>query len=112
MASSEQDNGVDSAGQTRNLREREALNDAYAGLVGQQNIQTWSAFTFEEALDAQIEEITGASTNKRPNERDRVDRIEQNVLSAITQLKDTPPEQFLEPDPDKDVNTGRDDDQS
>lgn len=104
----EQEKGVNDSGQTRNLREREALSDAYGALVGQQNIQTWSAFTLEEAIDAQIEEIEGTSTDKRPNERERVDRIEKGVLSAIAQLRETPPEKFLEPDRDNDVNTQRD----
>lgn len=107
---SEQDKGVDDQGQNRNLTQRSALNDAYAALLGQQNIQTWSAFTFEEAIDAQIEAIEGASTNKRPNQTDRVNRIENDLLAAISQLKETPPEQFLEPDADKDVNTERGDD--
>lgn len=105
---SEQDKGVSDAAQNRNLREREALSNAYVALTSQQNIQTWGAFTFEEAMDAHIEVIEGKSTDKRPNELERVSRIEQDVLSAINSLKDTPPEQFIEADPDKDVNTGRD----
>jgi hypothetical protein len=105
---SEQDKGVNDAGQTRNDRSRESLSDAYGALVGQQNVQTWSAFTFEEAVDAQIETIEGPSTDKRPNLLQRVDKIEQDALSAIAALRETPPEQFLEPNPDQDVNTPRD----
>ena len=52
-------------------------------LVGQQSIQGWTAFTLEEAMDAQIERIEGKSTDKRPNELERVDRIEQECLAAI-----------------------------
>lgn len=104
----EQDKGVDDVGQNRNLREREALNNAYAALMGQQSIQHWTSFTLEEAMDAQIEEISGKSSPKRPNQLERVDKIEQDTLSAIAALKDTPPEQFLEPQNDQDVNTNRD----
>lgn len=104
---SEQDKGVKDAGQARNLKEREALNNAYAALVGQQSIQSWTAFTVEEAVDAQIERIEGASTDKRPNELERVDRIENDCLAAIAALRELPPEQFIEPDPTQDVNTPR-----
>lgn len=103
----EQDKGVNDTGQSRNIRQREALSNAYAALVGQQNIQGWTAFTVEEALDAQIERIEGKSTSKRPNELERVDRIEQETLAAIAALRDTPPEQFIESSSDQDVNTPR-----
>ena len=106
---SEQDKGVNDVGQARNNKEREALSNAYAALVGQQSIQTWTAFTFEEAMDAQIERIEGSSSDKRPNELERVDRIEQETLAAIAALRDAPPEQFLEASSDDDVNTPRED---
>lgn len=102
-----QDDGVDDTGQARNLREREALNNAYAALLGQQTIQSWTAFTLEEAIDAQVESIEGPSTDKRPNQLERVDRIEQECLAAIKALRNTPPEQFREPEPGEDVNTER-----
>jgi hypothetical protein len=103
----EQDKGVNDQGQARNLREREALNNAYGALVGQQSVQSWTAFTFEEAVDAQIEAIEGPATDKRPNELMRVDRIEQECLAAVAALRDLPPEQFIEADPEQDVNTPR-----
>jgi hypothetical protein len=106
----EQDKGVADQGQTRNIREREALSNAYGALVGQQSVQGWTAFTLEEAMDAQIEAIEGTATEKRPNELMRVDRIEQECLAAIAALRDLPPEQFIEPDPEQDVNTPRDED--
>lgn len=106
--SNEQNKGVNDTGQARNIREREALGNAYAALVGQQTLQAWSAYTFEEAVDAQIETISGKSTEKRPNLLERVDKIEQETLAAIAALRDTPPEQFREPDPGQDVNTSRD----
>lgn len=104
----EQDKGVNDIGQDRNTRQRESLSNAYGALVGQQSIQGWTAFTLEEAMDAQIERIEGASTNKRPNELERIERIEQETLAAIAALRDTPPEQFLEPSTGQDVNTPRD----
>lgn len=106
--SKEQDKGTNDTGQGRNVQQREALSNAYAALVGQQSIQGWTAFTLEEAMDAQIERIEGKSTDKRPNELERVDKIEQETIAAIAALRDIPPEKFLEPSPDSDVNTARD----
>jgi hypothetical protein len=103
----EQEKAANDSGQSKNIREREALSNAYAALLGQQTTQAWTAFTFEEAVDAQVESIEGPSTDKRPNLLERVDKIEQECLAAIKTLRVTPPEQFREPDPDQDVNTER-----
>ena len=87
------------------IRQRRALNDALASMLGTQANKTFQAFTFEEAVDLQIEAIEGTGTALRPNRLERVDKIEQEMLKAVTELKDVPPEQFLEPDPTEDVNT-------
>jgi hypothetical protein len=104
---SEKERGQDQATQAQNLKEREALGNAYASLLGQKDVQSWASFTFEEALDTQIEDIEGASTAKRPNQLDRVTRIEQSALNAIAKLREVPPEQFIDPDDEADVNTER-----
>ena|SRR5215204_844093 len=95
------------ASQTKNLMERIALSDGYAAMLGQQSIQSFNAFTFEEALDAQIERIEGKGTDRRPNALVRVDRIEGSLLQAISVLKNTAPEEFIEPSDDQDVNTAK-----
>jgi hypothetical protein len=105
---SEQDKGASTATQDQNLKEREALNDAYAALLGQQTTQSFVAFTFEEAMDAQIEAIEGKATTRRPNELGRVDAIEQRAIAAVATLKTIPPEKFVQPDATRDVNTPRD----
>ncbi len=87
------------------IRQRRALNAGLAALVGSQNRQTFQAFTFEEAMDLQIERIEGEGTPLRPNQLDRVDRIENELTKAVIELKQVPPEKFLEADPDEDVNT-------
>ena len=101
----EEEKALDRSKQAQNLRERRALNDAYAVLEGQKLTQSWAAFTFEDAVDLQIEEIEGATVGKRPNQLDRVDRIEKMTLDAIAQIRNIPPEDFIDPDPDEDVNT-------
>jgi hypothetical protein len=91
--------------QSQNLLIREHLNNAYAAVEGQKAVQSFSAFTFEDALDQQIERIAGASTDTRPNELDRVSRVESDVVAAVAQVKALPPNAFVEPDDERDVNT-------
>ncbi len=91
--------------QNFHLRQRRALNNAYAALIARQNTNTFAAFTFEEAVDLQIERIEGAGTQLRPNLLGRVDRIENELLQTVEELKKLPPDRFLEKSPDEDVNT-------
>lgn len=92
--------------QALHLRQRRAINNAYAALLGEQNTQTFAAFTFEDAVDLQIENIEGDTEGQlRPNQLERVDRIEGELLQAVELMKQIPPEQFLEPNEQQDVNT-------
>ena len=62
-----------------NVEQRRALNNAYASLVADQNIQTFHAFTFEEAVADFIESTEGEGTQLRPSKMDRVDQIANDV---------------------------------
>jgi len=104
MASKEQ-KGVDAEAQKTQLMQRAALNNAYSSLEGQKAIQSFLAFTFEEALQNQIDLIEGEGTVLRPNQIDQVKGIEENVIKAVSALKQIPPENFVRPDASKDVNT-------
>lgn len=96
--------------QDRNSRLRESISRAYARLLGEQVSKSFTAFTFEEALDAQIERIEGTSTKLRPNLLDRVKKIESEVVDAVKQIKALPPEEFTEVDTTLTVNTKEDPD--
>ena len=91
--------------QRLHIRQRRALNNGLAAVLGTQASKTFKSFGFEDAVDLQIERIEGEGTHLRPNRLDRVDRIEAEVLQAVTLLKEVPVHQFLEPDEDEDVNT-------
>jgi len=82
------------------LRLRRQFSEAYAALLGTQTARDFSRYTFEEALDQQIERIEGAGTSLRPNLLDRIEKIKQNVISAVRQTKEMPPESFREPEED------------
>ena len=91
------------------LQQRQAVNNAYAALEGQAIADSFAAFTFEEAVDAQIERIEGASTAIRPNLLDRTEAVRQNLKNAVKQIKAVPPEKFLDIERDNAVNTSPED---
>ena len=105
MAVNKQEEGLDASGLDTNSKYRRDLSNAYAALLGDQTRRSFAAFTFEEALDAQIERIEGEGTQIRPNLLDRVSRIESLAVQAVDQIKALPPDNFLKPDPSSDVNT-------
>ena len=74
-------------------RVRWALNDAYAFVLGQARVHSFSAYTVEEALDAQIERIEGESTAIRPNELDRVKNAYNRLVASVGDIEElTSPE--------------------
>jgi len=91
--------------QQLNAANRRAVNNAYAALLADANIETFQAFTFEEAVDAQIERITEDVSDIRPSLKTRVDRIRNEIVKAAEELKKIPPDQFLDKDEERDVNT-------
>ena len=100
------DDGKQSQREELFLRQRQAINNAYASLQGRQLTQTFAAYTFEEAVDAQVERIEGVSTSVRPNQLDYVENIRNQLLKAADEMKEVPPEQFINQNtPMANVNT-------
>jgi hypothetical protein len=99
------DSPTDQKDQEQSLELRKAIASAYAFVEGQKAVQSFSALTFEDLVDQQIEQIEGKGTALRPNMLDRLDAIKNGVASAIEKIKQMPPEAFAKPDPQNDVNT-------
>jgi hypothetical protein len=91
--------------QQQNQNIRIALSDAYAAIQGDQANQTFSAISFEELCQQQITAINGPDTQMRPNQLDAIQQVLNNVTQAVMQIMNAPPDQFLEPDSTRDVNT-------
>ncbi len=104
--------GADKSQELLYLEQRRAVNNAYGSLQGQSIADTFAAFTFEEAADAQIERIEGTDTQQHPNLLNRTENVKQNLLKAIEQLKEVPPEKFLDVNLRDAVNTPEADPQS
>lgn len=90
--------------QEQNLELRRAVNNAYAFVEGQKLVQSFSAVTFEELMDKQIERLVGASTTAKPNEIDRINKTENELIAAVQNVKKLPDDAFKKGD-DKNVNT-------
>lgn len=84
---------------------RRVINNAVGAVQGQQTTESFYAVTYEELADQQIARISGPGTTARPNELERVDKIEQEMMALVQQVMNIPPEKFLESDPSQDVNT-------
>jgi hypothetical protein len=91
--------------QQQNQNIRVALSDAYAAVQGDTTNQSFNSISFEELANQQIMAINGPDTQLRPNQLNAIQQILNNVTQAVSQIKAAPPEQFLEPDSSRDVNT-------
>jgi hypothetical protein len=92
------------------MRQRRAINDAYAALQGHHTASTFAAFTFEEAIDQHIESVEGEATEAHPNKLTQVARIRGELLQAVEQLKEVPPEAFTDANLAQATNTPAEDD--
>lgn len=108
MTSQSENKGQEDKAQEQNLDLRRILSNAYASLEAEKTTNSFNAYTFEEAMDAQIERIEGKGTPIRPNELDRISKIESELVQAVEKIKAMPPEMFNEKDEAQDVNTSED----
>ena len=88
-----------------NFELRRIVGRAVGFVQGRQATESFFALTYEELAQAQIDRIEGVGFAGRPNELERIDSIENELLGAVEQIRSIPPENFLLADPDKDVNT-------
>lgn len=102
---SKQEQSEERRKQSAQMKMRRVLDDAYGALEGQKCTQSFLAFSFEEALNNQIERLSGTSTRLRPNELERVTRVRDSLREAVAAIKQVPPEAFLATTSERDVNT-------
>jgi hypothetical protein len=91
--------------QEQNLELRRAINNAYAFIEGQKLVQSFSAVTIEELMDQQIERIEGKSTTQKPNEIDRINKTETELIAAVENIKKMPDDAFRKTPEENGVNT-------
>ena len=91
--------------QEQNLELRKAINDAYAFVEGQKLVQSFSAITFEDLMDQQIERLSGATTTTRPNALVRIQKIVSGLEAAVAKIKSLPDDAFSKKKDNGNVNT-------
>lgn len=87
------------------LKLREVISNAYGFVRGSETVSSFSAITFEDLAQQQLDRLTGKGTATRPNLLARTQRIEADLVAIADRIKQTPPEAFLPPSSDTDVNT-------
>lgn len=100
-----QKSNKESEGLDLNTELRRVINNAVGSVQGRQTSESFFAVTYEELADQQIERITGKGTTARPNELERVNKVESDLLALVEQVRNIPPEKFILSDSSTDVNT-------
>lgn len=95
----------ESEGLDLNFQLRLVINQSLGAVQGRQTAEAFAAITYEELANQQIERITGPGTTTRPNELERINKIESDMTNAVAQIRNIPPENFLMRDTSRDVNT-------
>lgn len=95
----------EAAGLEQNEELRRVINQSLGAVLGRQSTESIFALTYEELVDAQIERIEGKGTDVRPNELERVNKVESDLLNVVEKIRSMPPESFLMSDSTRDVNT-------
>lgn len=94
--------------EARNITLRRVMSSSYAFVKGVELSQTFSSLTPEDCIDEHIRLIEGARYDGRLNKLGELDKIKNDLLAAVEQIKAIPPEEFLEAKPDQDVNPPKD----
>jgi hypothetical protein len=84
---------------------RRSVASAYAFVQGQEVTESFSAVTFEELLDKQIERLEGAGTDIRPNVLDQVRKVRDDLVAAVAEIRRQPDDFFKEPNNKTDAVT-------
>jgi len=98
------DDDEENEAQDESLSVRDDLGAAYSFIVGRESVRSFSTYTFEEAMQDQLERLT-KGTATRPCERNRIDALESRVKRVIERIRGLPPDAFNHQDAKKDVNT-------
>jgi hypothetical protein len=79
-----------------NLQLRQVMSDAYTFVRSRQYTETVANITYEELLDAAIGKIEGTSgrSDVRATRLDRVQKLKEQISSAVTNIKKRPPQEW------------------
>jgi hypothetical protein len=93
------------------IKYREAVSNSYAALRSEQSVNSFYAYTFDEALKGQLDRIKVGTTN-RPSLLNKVDSVLNTITAFHSAIKELPQEAFkMESNTNKDVNTATADDE-
>jgi hypothetical protein len=105
MAKTGEKKAKDQKGQDMALEMRRIVSNAYGFVQGQAATQAFSALTFEDLMDQQIETIEGDPRNGRPNQLDRIKKTASELRETANKIKAVDPKEFDDHDEEQDTNT-------
>jgi hypothetical protein len=89
----------------QNIALRRGLQSATAFVQGEQANQALGGVTLTDMLEAQISAIEGDASPIRPGKINRIKSIRDQITATVAIARSLPPEVFVDPIPDEDVNT-------
>lgn len=95
----------DQKGQDTAIELRRVVASAYGFVQGQAATQAFSALTFEDLMDQQIEVIEGDPGNGRPNQLAKIKKTASELRETAVKIKSMDPKSFDDHDEEKDTNT-------
>ena len=76
------------------------------GFVRSQEVmRSFTALSLEELIDRRIERIEAPQSGGKPGALARLQSVKTEFEAALEGIRNTPPESFRAPDPDRDANT-------
>ena len=85
---------------------RESVATAYAFVQGQATTESFSTITFEEVLQKQIDTLEkGSGSDLRPSIQDRIKKVKEDLIAAVTNIKKQPDDFFKRHDDKEDAVT-------
>lgn len=105
MAGSEVAQNADDQKQELSDQLRESVAAAYAFVRGQETTESFSSITFEEVLDRQISSLEGSGSDIRPSVLERIQKVKEDILAAVENIKAQPDDFFKRHDNRNDAVT-------
>lgn len=89
------------------LREfRRVVAAAVGELRSEELRNAFSALSLEELVDEAVRRLDDSATDPiNPSRLQRIRKVRDDLVNNIAAMKETPPEYFRSPDPERDVNT-------
>ena len=96
---------ADSENRERILQFREIVANSLGVIRSEEKTRTYVSVSIEELADRRIEQLTGGDDLLTPSRRAKAQKIYDDLVNHIEEIKATDPSNFRRPNPNDDANT-------